>query len=127
MKILLDTHVFVWWMEDAERLSTQAARTIGNPENNVLISAVVGWELAIKVMTGKMKPRSILDGLDRVLEQESFSEVPITLDVAVRAGSLPLHHRDPFDRLLVAQAQSLNVPVLSADAILDRYDTRRLW
>jgi len=127
MKILLDTHVFVWWMEDAERLSTQAARTIGNPENNVLISAVVGWELAIKVMTGKMKPRSILDGLDRVLEQESFSEVPITLDVAVRAGSLPLHHRDPFDRLLVAQAQSLNVPVLSADAILDRYDIRRLW
>ena len=127
MKILLDTHVLVWWMEDAERLSTQAARTIGNPENNVLISAVVGWELAIKVMTGKMKPRSILDGLDRVLEQESFSEVPITLDVAVRAGSLPLHHRDPFDRLLVAQAQSLNVPVLSADAILDRYDIRRLW
>ncbi len=127
MKILLDTHVFVWWMEDAERLSTQAARTIGNPENNVLISAVVGWELAIKVMTGKMKPRSILDGLDRVLEQESFSEVPITLDVTVRAGSLPLHHRDPFDRLLVAQAQSLNVPVLSADAILDRYDIRRLW
>jgi len=127
MKILLDTHVLVWWMEDAERLSTQAARTIGNPENNVLISAVVGWELAIKVMTGKMKPRSILDGLDRVLEQESFSEVPIPLDVTVRAGSLPLHHRDPFDRLLVAQAQSLNVPVLSADAILDRYDIRRLW
>jgi PIN domain nuclease of toxin-antitoxin system len=127
MKFLLDTHALVWWLEDAERLSAKATQIIGNPEHTILISAVVGWELAIKVKTGKMKPRSILDGLNRILERESFSELPITLDTAVRAGSLPLHHRDPFDRLLAAQAQSLNVPVLSADAILDRYDIRRLW
>jgi PIN domain nuclease of toxin-antitoxin system len=114
-------------MEDSVRLSKQAAQTIGNRENHILISAVVGWELAIKVSTGKMKPRSILDGLDRVLEREPFLEVPITLDTAVRSGLLPLHHRDPFDRLLVAQAQSLSVPILSADAVFDLYNIKRLW
>lgn len=127
MKFLLDTHVLVWWLEDADQLSSEAAKTIGNPEHTILISAVVGWELAIKVKSGKMKPHAILDGLNRILDRESLSELPITLDAAVRAGSLPLHHRDPFDRLLVAQAQCLDVPVLSADAIFDRYDIRRVW
>jgi len=114
-------------MEDAGRLSKQAAKTIRNPENQILISAVIGWELAIKVRIGKMKPRSILEGLDRVLDRESFSELPITLDMAVRAGLLPLHHRDPFDRLLVAQGQLLDVAILSADAVFDLYDVKRLW
>jgi PIN domain nuclease of toxin-antitoxin system len=127
VKVLLDTHVLVWWMEDATRLSKQAAKIIADSCNQVLISAAVGWELAIKVGTGKMKPRSILQDLDRVLERESFSEVPIMLGTAVRAGLLPLHHRDPFDRLLVAQAQSLSVPILSADAVLDLYEVKRLW
>jgi PIN domain nuclease of toxin-antitoxin system len=127
VKVLLDTHVLIWWMEDAGRLSKQAAKTIRNPENQILISAVIGWELAIKVRIGKMKPRSILDGLDRVLDRESFSELPITLDMAVRAGLLPLHHRDPFDRLLVAQGQLLDVAILSADAVFDLYDVKRLW
>jgi PIN domain nuclease of toxin-antitoxin system len=114
-------------MENSGRLSKQAARTIANPENQILISAVVGWEVAIKVGVGKMKPSSILDGLDRALERESFSELPITLDAAVRAGLLPLHHRDPFDRLLIAQAQSLQVSILSSDEVLDLYDVKRLW
>jgi PIN domain nuclease of toxin-antitoxin system len=127
VKVLLDTHVLIWWMEDAGRLSKQAAKTIRNPENQILISAVIGWELAIKVRIGKMKPRSILEGLDRVLDRESFSELPITLDMAVRAGLLPLHHRDPFDRLLVAQGQLLDVAILSADAVFDLYDVKRLW
>jgi PIN domain nuclease of toxin-antitoxin system len=114
-------------MENSGRLSKPAARIIANPDNHILISAVVGWEMAIKVGMGKMKPSSILDGLDRALGQESFSEVPITLDAAVRAGVLPPHHRDPFDRLLVAQAQSLHVPILSADGVLDVYEVERLW
>jgi len=127
VRVLLDTHVLIWWMENSGRLSKQAARTIANPENQILISAVVGWEVAIKVGVGKMKPSSILDGLDRALERESFSELPITLDAAVRAGLLPLHHRDPFDRLLIAQAQSLQVSILSSDEVLDLYDVKRLW
>lgn len=114
-------------MEDAGRLSKRAATILANRENSILVSAVVGWEIAIKVSAGKIEPRSIIQGLNRVLEQQSFSEFPITLETAVRAGLLPLHHRDPFDRLLVAQAQSLRVSILSADAVLDRYDVQRLW
>ena len=127
MKLLLDTHVLVWWLEDPRRLSRRAATILANRNNDILVSAAVGWEIAIKVGVGKMKPRSILQDLDRVLAEEAFSELPITLDAAVRAGLLPLHHRDPFDRLLVAQAQSLNVPILSADGVLDLYDIKRLW
>lgn len=127
MKVLLDTHVVVWWMEDASRLSRRAHTILANRDNSILISAAVGWELAIKVNLGKLKPPSILDGLDRLLAREAFSELPITLETAVRAGLLPPHHRDPFDRILVAQAQSLKIPILSADAILDRYDVKRLW
>lgn len=127
MKVLLDTHVLVWWLEDADRLSKRSAAILGNRDNGILVSAVVGWEIAIKVGAGKMKPRSILERLDSMLEQQSFSELPITLEMAVRAGLLPLHHRDPFDRLLVAQAQALDVAILSADAVLDRYDVKSLW
>jgi PIN domain nuclease of toxin-antitoxin system len=127
VKVLLDTHVVIWWLEDANRLSRRATTILSNRDNSILISAAVGWELAIKVNSGKLKPSSILDGLDRILEQEAFSELPITLEAAVRAGLLPSHHRDPFDRMLVAQARFLNLPILSADAILDRYDVKRLW
>jgi PIN domain nuclease of toxin-antitoxin system len=127
VKVLLDTHVVVWWLEDANRLSKRAASILGNLGNVALISAAVGWELAIKVNLGKFKPSSILDGMDRLMQQQAFSELPITLEMAVRAGLLPAYHHDPFDRMLVAQAQSLNVPILSADAILDRYAVKRLW
>jgi PIN domain nuclease of toxin-antitoxin system len=127
MKLLLDTHVVVWWLEGADRLSRRASTLLRNLDNSILISAAVGWELATKVNLGKFKPSSILDGLDRLMQQQAFSELPITLEMAVRAGLLPTHHRDPFDRMLVAQAQSLNIPILSADAMLDRYDVKRLW
>jgi PIN domain nuclease of toxin-antitoxin system len=127
MKVLLDTHALVWWLEDAGRLSRRAATILANLDNSIRVSAVVGWEIAIKVSAGKMQPRSIIQRLDRVLAQQSFSELPITLAAAVRAGLLPTHHRDPFDRLLVAQAQSLNLPILSADRILDQYEVKRLW
>lgn len=127
MKVLVDTHVVVWWLEAASRLSRRATSILANRENGILISPVVGWELAIKVSLGKFKPLSILDDLNRMLVGESFSDLPITLEMAVRAGLLPPHHRDPFDRMLVAQAQSLNIPIVSADAILDRYDIKRVW
>jgi PIN domain nuclease of toxin-antitoxin system len=127
VKVLLDTHVVVWWLGDASRLSRRAITILANRDNVILISAVVGWEMAIKVDLGKLKPRSLLDGLGRIMEQEAFSELPISLEAAVRAGTLPRHHGDPFDRLLVAQSQWLNVPILSADAVLDRYEAKRLW
>jgi PIN domain nuclease of toxin-antitoxin system len=96
-------------------------------DNDILILAAVGWELATKVSTGKIKPRSILDGLHRMLKLESFSELPITLDLGVRAGLLPLHHRDPFDRMLIAHALTENIPIISNDRAFDAYGINRLW
>lgn len=87
----------------------------------------MGWELAIKVNLGKIRPASLVQGLEETLSKEHFLELPIRVGEAVRAGLLPLHHRDPFDRLLVAQAQSLSLPILSADTALDAYDVRRIW
>ena len=127
MKLLLDTHVLVWWLEDPRRLSRRAATILANRDNDILISAAVGWEIAIKVGVGKMKPRSILQDLDRVLAEEAFSELPITLDAAVRAGLLPLHHRDPFDRLLIAQATEENLTLVSRDKAFRAYDVARVW
>ena len=95
LKVLVDTHVVVWWLEDASRLSRRAIAILGNRDNTILVSAAVGWEMAIKVNLGKLKPRSLLDSLGRIMEQEEFSELPISLESAVRAGMLTVHHRDP--------------------------------
>jgi len=100
---------------------------IANQSNTVLVSAAIAWELSIKVNLGKFDALSLATELPRYTEEEGFEELPIGMEQAIRAGLLPLYHRDPFDRLLVAQAQALNVPILSADAVLDQYDVKRVW
>jgi PIN domain nuclease of toxin-antitoxin system len=95
--------------------------------NTILVSAAVAWELSIKVNRGKLDELPLLAGLTQRLQREGFTELPISVAQATRAGLLPLHHRDPFDRLLVAQAQDLGITVLSADELLDRYDAKRVW
>ena len=127
MKVLLDTHTLVCWFSEPEKLSKRAASIITNSSNAVLVSAASAWELAIKVNLGKVDAISLVSDLSMHLAEEGFEELPIAIRHATRAGSLPLHHRDPFDRLLVAQALELDVPILGADKSLDRYDIRRLW
>jgi PIN domain nuclease of toxin-antitoxin system len=127
MEILLDTHAVVWWFEGSSDLSKRASSIIAGPGNLILISAVVGWELAIKVNLGKFTTPALVQELHRIVEGEGFAELPISLEHGIRAGLLPLHHRDPFDRVLVAQAQALGTPILSADRALDAYDVRRIW
>jgi PIN domain nuclease of toxin-antitoxin system len=127
VKILLDTHALIWWFGNESKLSPRASSIIANQNNTVLVSAAVGWELAIKVNLGKFEGLSLATELPRYTEEEGFEQLPINMEQAVRAGLLPLHHRDPFDRLLVAQAQALNMPILSADAVLDQYDVKRVW
>src|ERR1700678_2683096 len=127
MTMLLDSHILIWSMVEPERLSRRARLAIENPKNRVLISAAVAWELAIKAKAGKFSPASLVEKLDRLLEQAAFLELAITIEHQPSAGSLALHHRDPFDRLLVAQALSLRIPIVSADAILDKYRVERLW
>jgi len=127
VRILLDTHALIWWFSDESKLSRRASSMIANQNNIVLVSAAIAWELAIKVNLGKFDALSLTTELPRYAEEEGFKELPISMEQAVRAGLLPLHHRDPFDRLLVAQAQALNAPILSADKVLDQYDVKRVW
>lgn len=127
MKVLLDTHALLWWFNEPARLSKKAAATLANPANTVYVSAAVAWEVAIKVNLGKLNALPLVTELARHVIEEGFTELPVSIDQAVRAGLLPRHHRDPFDRLLVAQAQELNVPILSSDAVLDQYDVKRIW
>jgi len=127
MKVLLDTHALVWWMSDAPKLSKRASSILANTSNTILVSAATAWELAIKANLGKLDALPLVLELARHTEEEGFTELAISMEQAVRAGLLRLHHSDPFDRLLVAQAQALNVPILSADEVLDRYDVKRIW
>ncbi len=127
MKVLLDTHVLIWWFSEPSRLSAKATSILGNPSNTILVSAAIPWELAIKVNLGKVDALPLVTDLVSHTAEEGFLELPLNIRQAVRAGLLPMHHRNPFDRVLVAQAQDLNVPILSGDAVLDRYDVKRLW
>ena len=127
MEVLLDTHALIWWFEGASGLSKRASSIIASPGNLILISAAVGWELAIKVNLGKFNTPTLVQELSRIVEREGFAELPISLEHAVRAGQQPMHHRDSFDWLLVAQAQAMGASILSADRALDAYDVRRVW
>jgi PIN domain nuclease of toxin-antitoxin system len=127
MEIIVDTPVLVWAFNEPARLSKRAHSILTNTDNAVLVSAAVAWELAIKINLGKLDALALLTGLTARLQKGGFTELPISIAHATRAGLLPLHHRHPFDRLLVAQAQDLGIPVLSADELLDRYDVKRVW
>jgi PIN domain nuclease of toxin-antitoxin system len=127
MIALLDTHAIRWWLDGAGRLSSVARETIGSATNSMVISAVVPWELAIKTNIGKVNSDTLLSRWDEVLAAQGFSELPIDSSHAIRAGLLPQHHRDPFDRVLVAQAQATGWPVISVDRIFDIYGVRRIW
>ncbi len=127
MEILLDAHALLWWVNEPKRLSKRADSILRNTDNTVLVSAAVAWEVSIKVNLGKLDALALVTRLTQTLQREGFTELPISVAQAARAGLLPLHHRDPFDRLLVAQAQDLGIPILSADELLDRYDVKRLW
>jgi PIN domain nuclease of toxin-antitoxin system len=125
--VLTDTHVLRWWLDSSDSLS-QAARLIfdGN-EDRIVVSAVVPWELAIKTRIGKLNAGSLLERWQEMIEAQGFTELPIDSELGIRAGLLPLHHRDPFDRMLAAQAQATGWPIISADAIFDVYGVRRIW
>ena len=127
MKILLDTHAVFWWFGDAARLSKRAESILNDTKNVIVVSAASAWELAIKANLGKIDALELLADLKRHLDEDGFVELAISIEHATRAGLLPPHHRDPFDRLLVAQAQELMVPILSGDRGLDGYDIRRIW
>lgn len=127
MRLLLDTHSFLFWCNDDPALSSKAGKAIASSANECYVSAATVWEVSIKTKAGKMNAQALLDSLDDLLEEHHFHDLPVTVQHAVTAGALPLHHKDPFDRMLVAQAQRENLVVVSRDQILDSYGIRRLW
>jgi len=125
--ILLDTHALVWWLEAKENLSRTAREAIEKSETTVFVSAASGWELAIKTQIGKFKSTELVRGLEREIQKEGFLDLPISLEHALLAGSLDSPHKDPFDRMLIAQAQIEKIPIVSNDRVFDRFSIRRLW
>jgi PIN domain nuclease of toxin-antitoxin system len=124
VRLLLDTHALIWAATDPERLSERAAAAISDPDNDVYVSAVSGWEVAIKRARGRLR---FPDVDRRLLAAMQLSELPVTLAHASEVGGLPGHHRDPFDRMLVAQARSDQLTIVSQDRALAAYDVALHW
>lgn len=118
MIILLDAHAVLWWLADDPTLAGPARRTIADPSNDVLVSAATVWEIEIKRALGKVQAP---DGLVGVLEAAGLDVLPITGADAERAASLPPHHRDPFDRMLVAQSERVGAIVVTRDQAFAAY------
>lgn len=128
MRILLDTHAFVWWTAESERLSKPAYESIADEANTVVVSAASAWEIATKNRIGKLAEADALArDVAGAIASQGFEELAITVDDAERAGRLPGPHRDPFDRILIAQALVHDVAVVSLDRAFDRYGVNRIW
>jgi len=128
VKLLLDTHAFLWWVLDDPHLSRRARATIGDPRSDVFFSAASAWELAIKAALGRLQmPRPLNDLLPEQLVLNGFDVLPVTLAHALAVAAVPPHHGDPFDRLLVAQAQIEGLSIVSSDRQLSRYGVERIW
>jgi len=127
MIALLDTNSLKWWLGDPARLSETALKAIVSESNSIVVSAVVPWELAIKTNLGKLRVQTLLANWAAKLTEEGFGELAIDSEHAIRAGLLPMHHRDPFDRMLIAQAQATGWPVISANKVFEFYGVRRIW
>ena len=128
MKLLLDTHAWLWFVLGDDSLTPVARKLIEDPSNEILISPVAYWETAIKISIGKYQlAKPFADFITHAIAGQGFKILPILPEHTLALVSLPFHHRDPFDRLLVAQALTESLPLLSADAALDAYGTRRLW
>ncbi|MBM4343568.1 MAG: type II toxin-antitoxin system VapC family toxin [Deltaproteobacteria bacterium] len=128
MRLLLDTHVLLWWLDGDENLSLTACAAIGNPRNVNFVSAATAWEISTKARIGKLPGAlDVARDVAGAVASQGFQKLDITIEDANLAGSLPGHHRDPFDRMLVAQSVRRMLTIVSADGQLDAYGVRRIW
>jgi PIN domain nuclease of toxin-antitoxin system len=119
VRLLLDTHVLLWWWSDDRKLSASARALIADPRNQVVVSAASAWEVAIKAGLGRIEIE--LDDFEEAVVQSGFEPLPITVSHAVRVGRLSGIHRDPFDRMLVAQASVEELRLVTHDSVFERY------
>ena len=116
VRYLLDTHILLWWIFDDPKLNTECRDIIRNPDHRILISSASAWEIATKYRIGKLpEAKQLVNEYPQVLHQAKFIELPITAAHALRAGSLPIPHRDPFDRMIMAQAELESLPLITDD------------
>ena len=128
MRLLLDTHTLIWWLTDDSSLPISARRLIGSRNSQVWVSAASAWEIATKVRLGRLDVAADLArDFAGYLSQHRFESLSITTEHGIRAGSLPGSHKDPFDRMLVAQAQIEGLTIVSNDSQLDGYVVSRVW
>jgi len=128
MRLLIDAHALLWAVDDPARLSNAATTALQDPANQLLISAGTVWEISIKVGLGKLTlSLPFQQWMDRVFADLGVLILPITVEYADRQAALPNHHRDPFDRLLIAQSLTDSIPVVTADGQFDPYGIVRIW
>jgi PIN domain nuclease of toxin-antitoxin system len=128
MRLLLDTHTFLWFILDEPQLSSTARALIADPRNQIDVSPATYWEIAIKIRLDKYKlPEPFQEFMERQIALNRFNILHVEPRHAAPLTTLPFHHKDPFDRLLVAQAMVEQIPLVSNDTVLDAYPIRRLW
>jgi PIN domain nuclease of toxin-antitoxin system len=124
VRLLLDTHVVLWWLQGGDTLAPAARTAISDPSTEVWVSAASAWEISIKSALGRL--RGVPDDLSKALEVHAFTELPVGFDHAREAGALPAHHADPFDRMLIAQARIERLTLCTRDHEMTPYRVRRL-
>lgn len=125
---LIDTHVLLWWFFNDPKVSRTAYKIIEDPENTILVSSASGWEIATKYRLGKLPyAGEAIERLPELIRRSRMTELPISLIHAIKAGSLPGPHKDPFDRMLTAQGQLEGVPIITSDAAFGDYDVVTIW
>lgn len=125
MKYLLDTHALIWWLDNSQKLSSLARKAISNPENSIFVSHASYWEISTKVSLERLV--FPIEALDSELQKNSFQLLPIKTAHIIQTLNLPMHHRDPFDRMLITQAQVENIIVLTLDPNIQKYDLLWEW
>lgn len=124
----MDTHAFIWWVNEPAKLSQAASALIADGDNQTLLSAVTAWELAVKHRKGRLDlPDSPENIFRTAFTEDGFAPMPIDISHALQVGNLPPIHSDPFDRLLIAQAQTERIPILTSDPNIARYDVETIW
>lgn len=128
MQLLLDTHAFLWWLDGNKQLPQTVRDLIANEKNSILFSAASAWEITTKVRIGKLPGAvEVANNIANCLLEQGFTELPITINHAQKAGALPSLHKDPFDRMLIAQALIENVPLISNEKLFNQYTIQRIW
>jgi PIN domain nuclease of toxin-antitoxin system len=127
MNVLLDTHVLLWWLKDTRRLGPAARHLIRSPGTSIWVSAASIWEISIKAALGRLELREpFTEVMPRELERQGFRPLPITFQHALAVRNLPLHHADPFDRMLITQAQCEDLTLVTSDSRIGDYDIRTI-